>query len=168
MVEISDARIVCGLTVLLAGILGRLSWIDARTLRLPDLYTVPLIIVGLGLSWQLRDPGFQSRIVGAAAGFLCLALIGELYFRRTGAEGLGLADAKLFAASGAWLGWQSLPPVLLIASLTGLLYVALFRRKQGVAEIAFGPFLATGFMSCWISQMFPASTCLYWGCQSIP
>ena len=161
MADASNVHFVYGLSVYLAGILFRLSWIDVKTLRLPDIFTLPLIILGLGLSWVMPEPGFQPRVIGAAAGFLSLALIGELYFRRTGVEGLGLGDAKLFAASGAWLGWQALPQVLLIASLTGLFYVGLFRRGKRETAIAFGPLLALGFMACWITQMVPASAWIF-------
>ena len=94
-----------------------------------------------------------ARLIGAAAGFLSLGLIGELHFRRSGAEGLGLGDAKLFAAAGSWLGWQALPLVLLIAALAGLAY-AILRLGPRDAPIAFGPMLAFAFLLCWIVQGF--------------
>ena len=142
------------LTAILAGMLLRLSWIDAKTLRLPDSHTFPLIVMGLGLALLFPEPTFQARMIGATAGFLSLGLVGEIYFRRTGAEGLGLGDAKLFAAAGAWLGWQALPIVLLIASVTGLVFVATRRRKDRTPAVPFGPMLAGGLFLCWVGQMF--------------
>ena len=142
------------LTAGLAGILLRLAWIDVKTLRLPDGYTLPLIVIGLGLAVFIPQPTLAARLVGAAAGFLSLGLIGEIHLRRTGIEGLGLGDAKLFAAAGAWLGWQALPVVVLIASLAGLVWVTMLRRAPHSAPIAFGPMLTLGFFLCWIGQGF--------------
>jgi leader peptidase (prepilin peptidase)/N-methyltransferase len=137
-----------GLTVSLALI----GWIDFRTLRIPDALSLPL--VGLGLCWSALqpEPALQAHLIGAIAGYGVLALIGGAFFRLRGTEGLGLGDAKLFAAAGAWLGWQALPQVLLIAALAGLIYV-LTRKAVGgpqVAQVAFGPWLALGFWLVWI------------------
>ena len=146
------------LTVLATGVLtaclAAISWIDFRTLRIPDVLSVPLI--GLGLLWAALqpEPSLLHSLIGAIAGFGVLALIGELYFRRNGAEGLGLGDAKLFSAAGAWLGWQALPQVLLIAAVAGLVF-ALIRMRTVAApkvQIAFGPWLALGFWVVWIWQ----------------
>ena len=64
-------------------------------------------------------------------------------------EGLGLGDAKLFAASGTWLGLPLLPYVLLIAALGGLAW-ALIARAQG--RLAFGPWIALGFWCVWLAR----------------
>ncbi|MFO7857699.1 MAG: A24 family peptidase, partial [Ectothiorhodospiraceae bacterium] len=63
----------------------------------------------------------------------------------TGKEGMGYGDFKLFAALGAWLGWQALPVIILLASLVGAatgiaMIVALGRDRQ--LPIPFGPYLA--------------------------
>ena len=149
------------LTIFLAGMLLRLTWIDATTLRLPDRYTLPLIALGIGLAVVLPDPTLAARLIGAVAGFVSLGLIGEIHFRRTGVEGLGLGDAKLLAAAGAWLGWQALPTVVLIAAVTGLCVAALRGAGRRHAPIAFGPMLAFGFFLCWIVQRFFPGTALF-------
>jgi mannitol/fructose-specific phosphotransferase system IIA component (Ntr-type) len=46
-------------------------------------------------------------------------------------DGLGLGDAKLLAGTGAWVGWQGLPSVVLIAAVLGLV-MALGRSLSGV------------------------------------
>lgn len=158
MDQLSDPLLSIALSGLLAGILVRLAWIDLKTLALPDRYTLPLIGLGLGLSVFLPQPTFSARLIGAVAGFLILGLIGEVYFRRTGSEGLGLGDAKLFAAAGAWLGWQALPMVLLVASLCGLVYVTMLRRAERNLPVAFGPMLALGFFLSWVQQSFFAES----------
>ena len=82
-------------------------------------------------------------------GFGLFWAIGQFYFVRHGQEGLGLGDAKLFAASGSWLGVGLLPYVLLVASLGGLVYALLTRRNPD-RRVAFGPWLACAFMVVWI------------------
>lgn len=139
-----------GLTACLVAI----AWIDARSLRIPDRLSLPLI--GLGLCWAALQPDAPvvPHLIGAALGYGVLAIIGSAYFRRTGTEGLGLGDAKLFAAAGAWLGWQALPQVLLIAATAGLIF-ALIRKAQGApasAQVAFGPWLALGLWLVWMWQ----------------
>jgi leader peptidase (prepilin peptidase) / N-methyltransferase len=84
-------------------------------------------------------------------GFVLLAVIGEVYFRRKGTEGLGLGDAKLFGAAGAWLGWQALPTVLLIGSVGGLVF-ALIRGRTD--RVAFGPWLALGLWVMWVARRY--------------
>ena len=141
-------------TVALTACLVAIAWIDAHSLLIPDRLSLPLI--GLGLCWAALQPDAPvvPHLIGAALGYGILAIIGSAYFHRTGTEGLGLGDAKLFAAAGAWLGWQALPQVLLIAATTGLIF-ALIRKSQrasGSVQLAFGPWLALGMWLVWIWQ----------------
>lgn len=100
--------------------------------------------------WQ-RGP-LHDYIIGAVVGFALLAAIGAWSFRRSGIDALGLGDAKLFGAAGAWLGWQALPLVLLIASVGGIAFVMLRGRGRLRDAVAFGPFLAGGFWVVWVWQ----------------
>ncbi len=141
-------------TALLTCWLAAIGWIDAKSLRIPDALSLPLI--GLGVFWTALQPEplVVSHLIGAAVGYGVLALIGGAYFSRTGSEGLGLGDAKLFSAAGAWLGWQALPQVLLIAATTGLIF-ALVRKGLGASrskQVAFGPWLALGLWIVWMWQ----------------
>ena len=129
------------LTVLLVAI----ARADLRTLRIPDPLNAALILTGLGLA--AMGPRLADHGIGAAVGYALFWGIGEAYFRRTGREGLGLGDAKLFAGAGAW---QALPFVLLIAALGGLVAALLQRGRGGVAEVAFGPWLAVGLWVLWM------------------
>jgi leader peptidase (prepilin peptidase)/N-methyltransferase len=137
-------------TLTLAVILLRLSWIDMKEHRLPDIYTIPLILAGLIMSTAEGNAVLIASLIGGAIGFVVFAVIGQLFFVRTGREGLGLGDAKLFAAAGTWLGWAALPSVLLIASLSALVF-ALVANKRSVG-IAFGPWIALGFIVVWYFQ----------------
>lgn len=91
------------ISLLLAGVLLVLSVIDIRTHRLPDILTLPLIAIGLSLSFWV-DPGlaFEVRLVGVALGFVTLWALSMLFLRLRGYHGLGLGDAKLPAAAGAY------------------------------------------------------------------
>jgi leader peptidase (prepilin peptidase)/N-methyltransferase len=135
--------------VLTAG-LAAVAIIDLRTLRIPDLLSLPLIAVGLIQAYAMSVLPFWHHAVGAMAGFAILAAVGEWYFRHRGIDGLGLGDAKLFAAAGAWLGWQALPMVLLIAALGGLAFALLRGGATRMTAIAFGPWLAWGFWLAWV------------------
>ena len=145
---------VIGVSAPLAVALIALSIIDLRTMRLPDALTLPLIVAGPLIALALGWDGALWRVGSAAAGFLSLFAVAEGYRAWRGRAGLGLGDAKLFAAAGAWLGLEGLPSVLLWASCTALLgvFVAiLLRRQVGAAtRVPFGPFLAFGFWMVWL------------------
>lgn len=131
-------------TVVLTLLLLAIARADLRTLRIPDSLNALLAASGLALAVLGERP--WDHVIGALAGYALFWTIGEAHFRRTGREGLGLGDAKLFGAAGAWLGWQALPFVLLIAALGGLAAALLNRR----GELAFGPWLALGLWVMWL------------------
>ncbi|MEM8920468.1 MAG: A24 family peptidase, partial [Pseudomonadota bacterium] len=92
------------------------------------------------------------------AGYGVLRTVGAYYKWRTGRDGLGQGDAKLVAAAGAWLGWMSLPYVMLAASLLGLIFAAirwLMGRESLKKPIPFGPFIAAGFGGFWLFGVMP-------------
>ncbi len=131
-----------------------LALIDARHLILPDSLTLPLVPAGLLVAWVV-DPGkLADHAFGAALGFAGIALIALVYRRLRGREGIGLGDAKLFAAAGAWVSWQGLPGVLLLAAASGLLghlvAARLSGRGAGERELPFGPYVAAGVWLVWL------------------
>jgi leader peptidase (prepilin peptidase)/N-methyltransferase len=130
-----------------------LAWIDARWLILPDRLTVPLVAAGIAAAWLLGAP-LVDRLIGAVVGFLALAALAAGYRRVRGRDGMGLGDAKLLAAAGAWLGWQALPSVLLVAALIGLVVAAGLaarrRRDWSRLRIPFGPPLALAIWLAWL------------------
>lgn len=142
------------LAMLLGWWLLALALIDLVDWTLPDVLTLPLILAGLLLAagrerlGLMPLPTLSEAMLGAALGYASLAALAYLYRRVRQREGLGLGDAKLFAAAGAWLGAVRLPSVLLAAALLGLAMVVL-RREPLRAETAlpFGPALALAFWS---------------------
>ena len=126
-----------------------LSSIDHLHYVLPDSLTLPLIaagllapLVGQGVSVMPTD-----SVLGAVLGYGALWSVRAIYFRLRGIEGLGLGDAKLLAAAGAWCGWQSLPAIVTLAACCGLLSAFLAKKSslQPDTAIAFGPPLAAAF-----------------------
>ena len=139
-------------TLVLGIMLVQLIVIDLRSFRLPDRLTLPLIALGLVLSaWRIGDWPVQA-LIGAGLGYGLFRIIGDLFYRARGVEGLGRGDAKLLAAAGAWLGPLALPMVVLLAA-GGALLAALITGRARTAPLAFGPWLAGAFWAMWIAQL---------------
>lgn len=131
-----------------------LAVIDLHHLVLPDIITLLLIPIGLAIAWGIRPDAIDAHLIGAVLGFATFATIAWLYRRVRKRDGLGLGDAKLLAAAGAWLGWQALPGVVLLAALAALVVAlagtAFGDRLKTTSEIAFGPYLALAFWTSWL------------------
>lgn len=136
--------------LLLTWFLIALSLIDFDHKYLPDSMTLPLLWTGLIVSLFTFDgqPLFadlRSSVIGAVAGYLSLWSVYQLFKLVTGKEGMGYGDFKLLAALGAWLGWQTLPLVIVLSaavgSVVGIGLIATKRLSRQTA-IPFGPYLA--------------------------
>lgn len=130
-----------GLTAVLIAAAG----IDARTTLLPDQLTLPLLWLGLVANYFGLFTDLESAVLGAIGGYLSLWLVYHAFRLTTGKEGMGYGDFKLLAALGAWLGWQALPMILLLASLVGAIVgitLILLRGRDRNIPIPFGPYLA--------------------------
>jgi leader peptidase (prepilin peptidase)/N-methyltransferase len=131
--------------LLLIWALLALTFIDFDTQLLPDSITLPLLWLGLAFNLADTYATIDAAVVGAMAGYLVLWSIFWLFKLATGKEGMGYGDFKLLAALGAWLGWQSLPAIILLSSLVGAIVgiclIVLARQGRNV-PIPFGPYLA--------------------------
>lgn len=133
------------MALVFTGALITLTVIDLRTQLLPDAITLPLMWLGLLLSFWPLFADMPSALAGAIAGYLILWSVYQLFRLVTGKEGMGYGDFKLLAALGAWLGWQSLPMIILLSSVVGAVVgigLIVFRRQGKEIPIAFGPYLA--------------------------
>jgi leader peptidase (prepilin peptidase)/N-methyltransferase len=141
-------------SALLGWMLLALALIDLRALVLPDVLTLPLAAAGLAIVWWLNQAAPVDHAVGAALGWLTFRLIAAAYARLRRREGLGRGDAKLAAATGAWVGWQGLPTAVLLGSLAALVAIAVGvaagRSVDAASRIPFGPFLALGLWLTWL------------------
>lgn len=128
-----------------------LAMIDWDTTLLPDDLTQPLLWAGLiAASLQWIEVPLTSAIAGAIGGYLSLWSVNKGYKLIAGKEGMGYGDFKLFAALGAWFGWQALIPLILMASVIGAIIGIAMKFNSQLREggyIPFGPFLAgSGFV----------------------
>jgi leader peptidase (prepilin peptidase)/N-methyltransferase len=126
---------------------------DIKYFLLPDFLTWPLVAAGLVVAVMLGDTNsFASHGLGAAAGYAFVRLLRFVYRTIRGREGMGLGDAKMLAAAGAWISWQGLPSVLVIASLSALVIVLLTRGSKidPARRVPFGFFLALGLWIVWL------------------
>jgi leader peptidase (prepilin peptidase)/N-methyltransferase len=122
-----------------------LALIDLDTLLLPDDITLPLLWAGLLVNFGGTLVPLGTAVIGAVAGYLALWLVYWAFKLATGKEGMGHGDFKLLAAIGAWLGWQKLPLVILLASVVGAavgIALMVFARHAREKPIPFGPYLA--------------------------
>lgn len=125
-----------------------LALIDAAHGRLPDILTLPLALAGLLACAAGAAPGLPAPLESALAASLGFALfhgIDRLYRRWRGRAGLGLGDAKLLAALGAWLGLEALAHGVLLAALMALAFAYAKGLRQRFDALAFGPWLALAF-----------------------
>lgn len=125
------------------------TFIDIDHQLLPDNITLPLLWTGLLVNQHGLFANLSSAVIGAVAGYLSLWSIFHIFKWLTGKEGMGYGDFKLFAAAGAWLGWQMLPLIILLASFAGAVigvaFIALKGRDRRL-PIPFGPFLCVGIL----------------------
>ena len=149
-------------------VLMTLAWIDARTMLLPDVMTLPLLWAALALAAAGFTPVSGSQAIwGAVLGYGLLWLPAQIYAWITGRIGMAPGDFKLLAAIGASLGPVQLPITLLLASGLGLIFAAtqaLRQRRQVTSDdahqaIPFGPALVAAAI---LQHLSPSFFALEW------
>lgn len=134
-----------------------LTMIDFDHYILPDVITLPGVVLGLGVSavprwFDLPLPTMEDALIGVTAGGGGLWLFAWIFKILSGKDGMGFGDVKLLAMIGAWLGWQALPFTLFMAaclgSVAGVAWILVSGRDRRL-PIPFGPYLiaaALGYM----------------------
>jgi leader peptidase (prepilin peptidase)/N-methyltransferase len=143
----SSPRLVAAL-VFLAGLVA-ITWIDLDHQIIPDVLSLPGIVLGLLLSLAPDGIGWKDAIAGTVVGggLFVLIIVGSALV--IGQPGMGVGDVKLGAMIGAFLGWKLvLLSILLSVLIGGPLAAALLAtgRKGRKDPVPFGPFLALGGM----------------------
>ncbi|HMK86356.1 MAG TPA: A24 family peptidase [Steroidobacteraceae bacterium] len=138
-----------------------LTGIDLDHQLLPDAITLPLLWAGLLAAVAIGPlPGAslpvspRDAIIGAAVGYTSLWLVFHAFRLITGKEGMGYGDFKLFAAFGAWMGWKTLPLIILVSAAVGAaigILMIVLRGRDRAAPMPFGPYLAS---AGWLALMY--------------
>ena len=150
---------------ILIALLIALTFIDMDTQLLPDQLTISLLWLGLIINMNEGFVDLKSAVMGAVIGYLILWSIFWLFKMLTGKEGMGYGDFKLLSALGAWMGWQSLLPIVILSSLIGSvigIFLILLKINKKSSAIPFGPFLSLAglvafFYGKYINQLFMLS-----------
>jgi leader peptidase (prepilin peptidase)/N-methyltransferase len=134
---------------ILSLILIIIFFIDLENFIIPDILN--FTIMGLALFKNFL-PNFNTSliheinqsIIGGMVGYISIWLIIYLYKTFKKIDGMGFGDAKLMAGIGFLFGWQSIPFVLFVSSILGLIFVipSLIKKQKNMrTEIPFGPFI---------------------------
>jgi leader peptidase (prepilin peptidase)/N-methyltransferase len=165
VVEIAAAIVVLWASFLLSGwllwatiglgwTLLALAAMDASSLVLSDALTIPLTLVGLIVVGTLAPSNLGLHAAAAAVGFAVMVGVAFVYCRVCAREGLGLGDAKLMAAAGAWTGIEGIGSVLLYGAAGGLCLAFVMQRLghpiHAETEIPFGAAIACGIWLVWL------------------
>lgn len=121
-----------------------LAVIDLRTQLLPDALTLPLLWAGLLYQLLFSPAHLADAVIAVVAGYGVLWAVGAIFYAITQREGMGRGDIKLLAALGAWLGWQLLPLVILVAAVVGVISGLLVQWQRPHLKgqaLPFGPSL---------------------------
>ena len=145
-----------------------LAAMDAETMTLPDMFTLPGIALGIlyaGMTEGLHGATY-SALWAILAPLFILAIRG-LYSVLRHREGMGLGDAKLMAMIAAWLG----PGLAALALFIGVVCAAIYgltriasqnRFKSAMAlRLPLGSFLCAGA----IYAIFEGEQTLKWYMQ---
>jgi len=146
----------------LAAVLIWISVVDIERFEIPDtasvlLFSGAVVFVALwpGVSWQ-------DHVLGAVVWPLVFWLVGVVYLRWRGVNGLGFGDVKLMAGIGMWVGYFGAVQVVLAASLSGIAVLLAYMAMQdgrmaqiGKSAVAFAPFLCLSAWVIWLQGVSP-------------
>ena len=156
--------VVAGISSILGLAMLGIVLADNRWFIVPDALSLPAIIFGLLASGRLVDPAISTltntdHVIGMITGGFGFWLIRAAYAWFRQQEGLGLGDVKLAAAAGAWVGWQDLANVVLLAGSLALAAIAAAtlvggRKISTSDKLPFGCFLAPSIWLVWFVGVY--------------
>ncbi len=123
------------------------SIIDYKHFLIPDVISIPMILVAPIVAYFHPNLGVYDSLFGILVGGGILWLVNFLYKLVKGHDGMGFGDVKLLAAIGGWLGVQAIIPTLITASVVGSvigIMLILIQKRDYKLEVPFGPFLSLG------------------------
>ena len=126
-------------------------FIDLDHQMIPDLITLPGMIIGLAVSFVPGGIGIVPALIGLLVGggsLYLIALLGDWLFKK---DSMGGGDIKMASMLGAFLGWQKVLFVFMASAVIGLIVsVALMTFSARLREtriVPFGPFIAIAAMT---------------------
>lgn len=144
------------------------AFIDLDHMIIPDVITIPGMIVGLTLApffmaslteplpfhigsiFQIRNwylTALLNSFMGLVAGGGPLWLIGMIWEKIRKVEAMGGGDVKLMGMVGSMLGWQAALTTIMLAAASGAVVgvmLIIMKKHESKNHIPFGPFLAFG------------------------
>lgn len=137
----------------LALMLTAISVTDARERRIPDVFSLPLIPVGLLAAGSMVNPAASyivppDRLIAVLAIGVILWGLARAYQAWRGFPGLGMGDVKLSMAAAAWIAPEHLA-LWLLAAATSALAWAVLKQRKGREKVPFGCFLAPWIFIFW-------------------
>lgn len=140
------------------------SLIDFKEYIIPDELTLPMLWLGLMVNHFSLFCNLSQAVFGAAAGYMVFFIIFWIFKLVTGKEGMGYGDFKLLAMLGAWLGYDKLLWIVLIASGLGSLvglFLIFYTKRSKNQPLPFGPYLS---IAGWVTLLFSNQMeNWYWG-----
>lgn len=134
----------------LTSLLLVIFFVDLDFQLIPDVFTLPGTVIGLGVSLLPGGLGIVQALLGLLVGggsLYLIALLGDWLFKK---ESMGGGDIKMAAMLGAFLGWQKVLFIFLASACIGLVVsVVLLMLSEKLREervVPFGPFLAVAAM----------------------
>ena len=121
-----------------------ITLIDWSHRIIPDVLTLGGVVFGCIGALVCLDITIVESLLGAVMGGGLLFVIAGVYRIVRKVDGMGGGDLKLMAMIGAFLGWQAVFPVLILASFLGAVYglYLMWRGANAQTAVAFGSFLA--------------------------
>jgi leader peptidase (prepilin peptidase)/N-methyltransferase len=138
-----------GVAALFMAALIVITFVDLDHQIIPDVISLPGIVVGLVVSALGYGPSLVDSALGVVCGGGILYAVAFGYHALTGREGMGGGDIKLLAMIGAFVGWRGVLVTLVLGSFTGAVVGVTLMLARGAdtrLPIPFGPFLALGAM----------------------
>ena len=138
-----------------------ITFIDMDHKIIPDIITLPGILLGLVASFALPAMTFKASLLGLLIGGGSLLCVAWVYTLITGKDGMGGGDIKLLGMMGTIVGWKGVIFTIFVSSMAGTcvgMIMILVKGKNMKFAIPFGPFLSIGA----ISYIFFGERILHW------
>ena len=133
------------------------SNIDNKCRLIPDIITLPMLLIGILISIYCKNNDIYSTLIispinsiisSLSAYILCSSLALMFYFKMPYAFGGG--DVKLLTALASFTGFENLGKILIISFLIMLIYCGI--KKERFAPLA--PFVFASFIIWIFSEIF--------------